>query len=110
MPIYPIAQTLLNSMASLLPLAQCSVVLPSQHRQGHVPGHADLCIDMTPIMDLDTTSPPPNAQRDGNGVRQVEEWSLKVQKLANVHSATLYFVSRACVPPRFVLPASFLSF
>ncbi|ORX34198.1 galactose-binding domain-like protein [Kockovaella imperatae] len=54
------------------------------------PDFADLN-DMTPIMDLDTSSPPPTARRGPDGTREVEEWSLKVQKLANVHSATLLF-------------------
>ena len=31
--------------------------------------------------------------RTGDGRREVEEWGLKVQKLANVHSVTLLFVS-----------------
>jgi hypothetical protein len=43
-------------------------------------------------MDLDMTSPPV-VQRGIGGVREVEEWGLKVQKLASVHSVTLFFVS-----------------
>lgn len=47
---------------------------------------------LTPIMDLDVSSPPA-VQRGVGGVRDVEEWGLKVQKLASVHSVTLFFVS-----------------
>ncbi|WVQ85578.1 hypothetical protein IAT38_007744 [Cryptococcus sp. DSM 104549] len=47
--------------------------------------------DMNPIMDLDTTVPPAGVQRLPDGRRDVEEWPLKVQKLANVFSVTLLF-------------------
>ena len=46
-------------------------------------------------MDLDINSPPPGYRRGVNGEREVEEWGLKVQKLANVHTVTLLFVSFA---------------
>ena len=49
--------------------------------------------ETVPIMDLDITTPPPGYRRGVNGEREVEEWGLKVQKLANVHSVTLLFVS-----------------
>jgi hypothetical protein len=47
-------------------------------------------------MDLDVSSPPV-VQRGAGGVREVEEWGLKVQKLASVHSVTLFFVRPALV-------------
>jgi hypothetical protein len=47
---------------------------------------------LSPIMDLDVSSPPVT-QRGAGGLREVEEWGLKVQKLASVHSVTLFFVS-----------------
>jgi hypothetical protein len=71
------------------------------HRPGRVrifanindcPSFSDL-EDGVPIMDLDITNPPPGYRRGVNGEREVEEWGLKVQKLANVHSVTLLFVS-----------------
>ncbi|WRT65837.1 uncharacterized protein IL334_002788 [Kwoniella shivajii] len=46
---------------------------------------------MTPIMDLDISSPPNGGRRLPDGRRDIEEWGLKVQKLANVFSVTLYF-------------------
>jgi hypothetical protein len=58
----------------------------------YCPSFADL-EDMAPIMDLDVEAPPPAYRRGVNGEREVEEWGLKVQKLANVHSVTLLFVS-----------------
>lgn len=48
---------------------------------------------MTPIMDIDTSQPPAGIRRLPDGRRDVEEWPLKVQKLANVFSVTLLFVS-----------------
>lgn len=48
---------------------------------------------MRPIMDLDASSPPQGVTRTLDGRREVEEWGLKVQKLASVHSVTLLFVS-----------------
>ena len=42
-------------------------------------------------MDIDAASAP--TTRGLGGVREVEEWGLKVQKLASVQSVTLFFVS-----------------
>ena len=42
-------------------------------------------------MDMNIASPP-RAARTAEGLRDVEEWGLKVQKMANVHSITLAFV------------------
>ncbi|ORY28640.1 galactose-binding domain-like protein [Naematelia encephala] len=58
----------------------------------HVPDFAD-CTNSQPIMDIDISSPPPAALvlRAAGGRREVEEWGLKVQKLANVHSVSLLF-------------------
>lgn len=69
------------------------------HRPGRVRLYANIpnCpsfgdLDETvPIMDLDITTPPPGYRRGVDGEREVEEWGLKVQKLANVHSVTLLF-------------------
>lgn len=47
---------------------------------------------MDPIMDLDV-SEPPIQRRDLGGLRDVDEWPLKVQRMANVFSVTLLFVS-----------------
>lgn len=47
---------------------------------------------MNPIMDLDVSDSP--TQRDSAGRREVDEWALKVQKMANVFSVTLLFVSK----------------
>lgn len=58
----------------------------------HCPDFTDL-EGTTPIMDLDASSPPRGVTRASDGRREVEEWGLKVQKLANVHSVTLLFVS-----------------
>lgn len=55
-------------------------------------------------MDLDVSSPPV-VQRGAGGVREVEEWGLKVQKLASVHSVTLFFVSAINSPVRMQRPA-----
>lgn len=44
-------------------------------------------------MDLDISSAPTGVRRLPDGRRDVEEWGLKVQKLANVFSVTLLFVS-----------------
>lgn len=59
----------------------------------YCPSFADL-EDMDPVMDLNTETPPPGYRRGVDGEREVEEWGLKVQKLANVHSVTLLFVRR----------------
>jgi hypothetical protein len=52
-------------------------------------------------MDVDISSPPVNRagilSRGIDGRRDVEEWGLKVQKLASVHSVTLFFVSDSCI-------------
>ncbi|OCF45278.1 hypothetical protein I317_00800 [Kwoniella heveanensis CBS 569] len=69
------------------------------HRPGRLRLYANLpnCPDfsdlegMNPIMDIDVSAPPPGAVRLPDGRRDVEEWGLKVQKLANVFSITLYF-------------------
>ncbi|KAI9635043.1 galactose-binding domain-like protein [Dioszegia hungarica] len=54
----------------------------------HCPSFSDL-EGVTPIMDLDVSSPPPGYRRGPGGEREVEEWGLKVQRLANVHCVTL---------------------
>lgn len=46
---------------------------------------------MNPIMDLDVSDSP--TRRDSAGRREVDDWALKVQKMANVFSVTLLFVS-----------------
>jgi len=46
---------------------------------------------MKPLMDINIASPP-RVARTADGLRDVEEWGLKVQKMANVHSITLAFV------------------
>ncbi len=55
---------------------------------------------MNPVMDLDVSDPglslSPSSSVGGSGaggIREVEEWGLKVQKMANVFSVTLLFVS-----------------
>lgn len=50
---------------------------------------------MRPLMDINISTPP-RVIRTAEGLRDVEEWGLKVQKMANVHSITLAFV---CPPP-----------
>lgn len=50
-------------------------------------------------MDIDTSQPPAGIRRLPDGRRDVEEWPLKVQKLANVFSVTLLFVSIICISP-----------
>ena len=59
----------------------------------HCPDFTDL-ENSTPVMDLDASSPPGGGRRTVDGRRDVEEWGLKVQKLASVHSVTLLFVSK----------------
>jgi hypothetical protein len=52
--------------------------------------------DMNPVMDFDISSSNSTgsaAPRDLGGRREVEDWPLKVQKMASVWSVTLYFVS-----------------
>ncbi|KAK8865747.1 hypothetical protein IAR55_000894 [Kwoniella newhampshirensis] len=60
----------------------------------HCPDFSDL-ESMTPIMDLDTSMPPAGIRRLPDGRRDVEDWGLKVQKLANVFSVTLLFSEAA---------------
>ena len=55
---------------------------------------------MKPLMDINIASPP-RVARTADGLRDVEEWGLKVQKMANVHSITLAFVC-----PSVFLPSS----
>jgi len=43
-------------------------------------------------MDINISSPPRGVTRTVDGLRDVEEWGMKVQKMANVHSITLVFV------------------
>ncbi|ODO11923.1 hypothetical protein I350_00707 [Cryptococcus amylolentus CBS 6273] len=62
--------------------------------QIHCPDFSDL-ESMTPIMDIDTSQPAAGVRRLPDGRRDVEEWPLKVQKLANVHSVTLLFSEAA---------------
>lgn len=50
---------------------------------------------MKPIMDVDLSYPPKGVVRTSEGLREVEEWGLKVQRLASVFSVTLLFVSAA---------------
>jgi hypothetical protein len=52
---------------------------------------------MRPIMDVDLSTPPKGITRTVDGRRDVEEWGLKVQKMASVHSITLVLV---CLPMR----------
>ena len=56
----------------------------------HCPGFEEL-EEMRPLMDINIASPP-RVARTADGLRDVEEWGLKVQKMANVHSITLAFV------------------
>lgn len=46
---------------------------------------------MRALMDINIATPP-RVARTAEGLRDVEEWGLKVQKMANVHSITLAFV------------------
>ncbi|OXG85210.1 hypothetical protein C348_01601 [Cryptococcus neoformans Gb118] len=86
--------------------------------QPHCPGFGDL-ESMTPIMDIDTSQPPVGIRRLPDGRRDVEEWPLKVQKLANVFSVTLlfteasmsqlsqvYFIGLKGVPPKHTMDMS----
>lgn len=57
----------------------------------HCPGFSEV-EDMTPVMDVNLASPPKGVVRTLDGRRDVEEWGLKVQKMASVHSVTLVFV------------------
>lgn len=51
---------------------------------------------MTPVMDIDISAPRVQ-RRDTAGQRDVDEFGLKVQKMASVFSVTLVFVSiRVC--------------
>lgn len=47
---------------------------------------------MNPVMDIDVSAPAVQ-RRDIGGRREVDEWGLKVQKMASVFSVTLLFVS-----------------
>jgi hypothetical protein len=62
----------------------------------HCPGFEEVG-DMRPIMDVDLSTPPKGITRTVDGRRDVEEWGLKVQKMASVHSITLVLV---CLPMR----------
>ena len=57
----------------------------------HCPDFAEL-EGLTPIMDLDVENG--GSTRTAGGERDVDEFGLKVQKLASVHSVTLFFVRR----------------
>lgn len=46
---------------------------------------------MTPIMDIDVSAPRVQ-RRDTSGRREVDEFGLKVQRMASVFSVTLVFV------------------
>ncbi|GMK60000.1 hypothetical protein CspeluHIS016_0902170 [Cutaneotrichosporon spelunceum] len=84
-----------------LRLRNLSLYLPSPghpHRPGrlrifanipHPPDFAEL-ESMDPIMDLDVREPPVQ-RRDLGGRRDVDEWPLKVQRMANVFAITLLF-------------------
>lgn len=48
---------------------------------------------MVPVMDVNLANPPKGVVRTVDGRRDIEEWGLKVQKMASVHSVTLVFVS-----------------
>ena len=67
----------------------------------HCPGFEEL-EGMRPLMDINIASPP-RVARTADGLRDVEEWGLKVQKMANVHSITLAFVR----PSSFLRVASY---
>ncbi|RSH92635.1 hypothetical protein EHS25_008080 [Saitozyma podzolica] len=56
----------------------------------HCPDFAEL-ESSTPLMDIAMDTPPAGYRRGVDGRREVEEWGLKVQKLASVHSVTLLF-------------------
>lgn len=58
----------------------------------HCPGFDEVS-DMRPVMDIDLSNPPKGVIRTVDGQREVEEWGLKVQKMASVHSITLVLVS-----------------
>jgi hypothetical protein len=58
----------------------------------HCPGFDEVA-DMRPVMDVDLSAPPKGVTRTVDGRRDVEEWGLKVQKMASVHSITLVLVS-----------------
>ncbi|KIR67538.1 hypothetical protein I314_01955 [Cryptococcus bacillisporus CA1873] len=86
--------------------------------QPHCPDFGDL-ESMTPVMDIDTSQPPAGIRRLPDGRRDVEEWPLKVQKLANVFSVTLlftesstsqrsqvYFIGLKGVPPKHTMDMS----
>ena len=92
----PFTQSLRLRNLLLLPPPPSHPLRPSRVRLfanlPHCPDFSDLD-GSTPIMDLDTSSPPRGVTRTPDGRREVEEWALKVQKLANVHSVTLLFVS-----------------
>jgi hypothetical protein len=62
----------------------------------HCPGFEEL-EEMRPLMDINIASPP-RVARTADGLRDVEEWGLKVQKMANVHSITLAFVCPLLLP------------
>lgn len=57
----------------------------------NVPDFSDVD-GMTPIMDIDISSPRLQ-RRDTAGRREIDEYGLKVQKMASVFSVTLVFVS-----------------
>ncbi|KIR81825.1 hypothetical protein I305_00653 [Cryptococcus gattii E566] len=86
--------------------------------QPHCPDFGDL-ESITPVMDIDTSQPPAGIRRLPDGRRDVEEWPLKVQKLANVFSVTLlfteastsqrsqvYFIGLKGVPPKHTMDMS----
>lgn len=58
----------------------------------HPPDFSDVEA-MTPVMDIDVSAPR-TQRRDAAGRREVDEWGLKVQRMASVFSVTLFFVSR----------------
>lgn len=64
----------------------------------HCPGFSEVG-DMRPVMDVDLSQPPKGITRTVDGQRDVEEWGLKVQKMASVHSVTLVFVSSSSSSP-----------
>ncbi len=65
----------------------------------HLPSFSDI-EDMQPVQDIDISTSPSSWQatagpdgRDSAGRREVEEWPLKVQKMASVFSVTIMVVS-----------------
>lgn len=65
----------------------------------HPPSFSDI-EDMQPVQDIDISTSPSSWQatagpdgRDSAGRREVEEWPLKVQKMASVFSVTIMVVS-----------------